>query len=130
MLLEALVALGGIAVKMAGLGDVIKTQTAAAAKTLEALPDPVPRDRFTSCLNIRFALHLSCQTAVRHPGCDIALDDVAVSPPHAQFRCVTGEFRVIDVGNLNGVTSTVNPWTQLCWPIATRCRSASLDWCS
>jgi pSer/pThr/pTyr-binding forkhead associated (FHA) protein len=41
-------------------------------------------------------------TAGRHPNSDIFLDDITVSRRHAQFRCVSGEFQVIDVGSLNG----------------------------
>jgi pSer/pThr/pTyr-binding forkhead associated (FHA) protein len=40
--------------------------------------------------------------AGRHSNSDIFLDDITVSRRHAQFRCVSGEFKVIDVGSLNG----------------------------
>jgi pSer/pThr/pTyr-binding forkhead associated (FHA) protein len=40
--------------------------------------------------------------AGRHPNSDIFLDDITVSRRHAQFRCVSGEFKVVDVGSLNG----------------------------
>ena len=40
--------------------------------------------------------------AGRHPNSDVFLDDIAVSRRHAQFRCVTSEFKVADVGSLNG----------------------------
>jgi pSer/pThr/pTyr-binding forkhead associated (FHA) protein len=36
------------------------------------------------------------------PGSDIFLDDVTVSRRHAEFRRDNGEFRVVDVGSLNG----------------------------
>src|SRR6185437_5274721 len=40
--------------------------------------------------------------ARRHPNSNIFLDDVTVSRRHAEFRCVSGEFQVVDVGSLNG----------------------------
>jgi pSer/pThr/pTyr-binding forkhead associated (FHA) protein len=50
----------------------------------------------------RFSLDRPTATAGRHPDSDIVLDDITVSRRHAQFRCVGGEFQVIDVGSLNG----------------------------
>jgi pSer/pThr/pTyr-binding forkhead associated (FHA) protein len=50
----------------------------------------------------RFLLDHATTTAGRHPNSDIFLDDITVSRQHAQFRCVNAEFRVIDVGSLNG----------------------------
>jgi pSer/pThr/pTyr-binding forkhead associated (FHA) protein len=51
----------------------------------------------------RFLLDQAITTAGRHPNSDIFLDDVTVGRRHAQFfRCVNAEFRVIDVGSLNG----------------------------
>jgi pSer/pThr/pTyr-binding forkhead associated (FHA) protein len=50
----------------------------------------------------RFLLDRATTTAGRHPNSDIFLDDITVSRRHAQFRCVSGEFQVIDVGSLNG----------------------------
>ena len=50
----------------------------------------------------RFLLDRATTTAGRHPNSDIFLDDITVSRRHAQFRCVSGAFRVIDVGSLNG----------------------------
>ena len=40
-------------------------------------------------------------TAGRHPNSDIFLDDITVSRRHAQFRCVSGEFQVVDAGSVN-----------------------------
>ena len=40
--------------------------------------------------------------AGRHPNSNVFLDDVTVSRRHAEFRCVSGEFQVVDVGSLNG----------------------------
>jgi pSer/pThr/pTyr-binding forkhead associated (FHA) protein len=46
---------------------------------------------------------ISCTTtAGRHPNSDIFPDDITVSRRHAQFRCLSGEFQVVDVGSLNG----------------------------
>ena len=50
----------------------------------------------------RFLLDQDSTTAGRHPNSDIFLDDITVSRRHAQFRCVSGEFQVVDVGSLNG----------------------------
>jgi FHA domain len=49
----------------------------------------------------RFLLDQPTTTAGRHPNSDIFLDDITVSRRHAQFRCVSGEFQVVDVGSLN-----------------------------
>jgi pSer/pThr/pTyr-binding forkhead associated (FHA) protein len=50
----------------------------------------------------RFLLDRATTTAGRHPNSNIFLDDVTVSRRHAEFRCVSGEFQVVDVGSLNG----------------------------
>jgi pSer/pThr/pTyr-binding forkhead associated (FHA) protein len=50
----------------------------------------------------RFMLHQPITSAGRHPGADVFLDDVTVSRHHAEFRLENGEFRVVDVGSLNG----------------------------
>src|SRR6187200_1360257 len=50
----------------------------------------------------RFLLDRATTTAGRHPYSSIFLDDVTVSRRHAEFRCVSGEFQVVDVGSLNG----------------------------
>jgi Aldo/keto reductase family/FHA domain len=50
----------------------------------------------------RFSLDRPTTTAGRHPDSDIFLDDITVSRRHAQFRCVSGEFQVVDIGSLNG----------------------------
>ena len=50
----------------------------------------------------RFLLDRDSTTAGRHPNSNIFLDDVTVSRRHAEFRCVSGEFQVVDVGSLNG----------------------------
>src|SRR6187200_3379675 len=49
----------------------------------------------------RFLLDQPTTTAGRHPNSNIFLDDITVSRRHAQFRCVSGEFQVVDVGSLN-----------------------------
>ena len=49
----------------------------------------------------RFLLDQAVTTAGRHPTSDIFLDDITVSRRHAQFRCVSGEFQIVDVGSLN-----------------------------
>jgi pSer/pThr/pTyr-binding forkhead associated (FHA) protein len=50
----------------------------------------------------RFLLDQPTTTAGRHPNSDIFLDDITVSRRHAEFRCVSGEFQIVDVGSLNG----------------------------
>ena len=50
----------------------------------------------------RFLLDQPVTSAGRHPGSDIFLDDVTVSRRHAEFRRENGEFRVVDIGSLNG----------------------------
>jgi pSer/pThr/pTyr-binding forkhead associated (FHA) protein len=41
-------------------------------------------------------------TAGRHHSSDIFLDDVTVSRRHVEFRLEHGQFRVVDIGSLNG----------------------------
>jgi pSer/pThr/pTyr-binding forkhead associated (FHA) protein len=50
----------------------------------------------------RFLLDQPSTTAGRHPNSDIFLDDITVSRRHAEFRCVSGEFQIVDIGSLNG----------------------------
>ena len=50
----------------------------------------------------RFLLDQPVMAAGRHPGSDIFLDDVTVSRRHAEFRREDDEFKVVDVGSLNG----------------------------
>jgi pSer/pThr/pTyr-binding forkhead associated (FHA) protein len=50
----------------------------------------------------RFRLDQPVTTAGRHPDSDIFLDDVTVSRRHAEFLLENGEFRVVDIGSLNG----------------------------
>ncbi|WP_297595259.1 FHA domain-containing protein [Mycobacterium sp.] len=50
----------------------------------------------------KFILNQPVMTAGRHPVSDIFLDDITVSRRHAEFRNENGEFRVVDLGSLNG----------------------------
>ena len=50
----------------------------------------------------RFVMDRPSLSAGRHPASDIFLDDITVSRRHAEFRCANGEFRIVDVGSLNG----------------------------
>lgn len=50
----------------------------------------------------RFVIDRLSLSAGRHPASDIFLDDITVSRRHAEFRCENSEFRIIDVGSLNG----------------------------
>jgi pSer/pThr/pTyr-binding forkhead associated (FHA) protein len=51
----------------------------------------------------RFMLDRSSLSVGRYPASDIFLNDITVSRRHAEFRCENGQFRIIDVGSLNGV---------------------------
>ena len=57
----------------------------------------------------RFLLDRAVACAGRHPDSDIFLDDVTVSRRHAEFRLENGEFRVIDIGSLNGIYVNRHP---------------------
>jgi pSer/pThr/pTyr-binding forkhead associated (FHA) protein len=50
----------------------------------------------------RFLLDQPVTTAGRHPDSDIFLDDITVSRRHAEFRLENDEFRILDIGSLNG----------------------------
>jgi pSer/pThr/pTyr-binding forkhead associated (FHA) protein len=50
----------------------------------------------------RFLLDSDRTTAGRHPDADIFLDDVTVSRKHAEFLREGDQFRLRDVGSLNG----------------------------
>lgn len=50
----------------------------------------------------KFVLNEPVMNAGRHPASDIFLDDITVSRRHAEFRSESGEFRVVDLGSLNG----------------------------
>ncbi len=50
----------------------------------------------------RFLLNQPVMNVGRHPASDIFLDDITVSRRHAEFRSENGEFRVVDLGSLNG----------------------------
>jgi pSer/pThr/pTyr-binding forkhead associated (FHA) protein len=50
----------------------------------------------------RLALTKDVTTAGRHPKSDLFLDDVTVSRRHAEFVREGGQFRLRDVGSLNG----------------------------
>jgi pSer/pThr/pTyr-binding forkhead associated (FHA) protein len=51
----------------------------------------------------RFTMNRSSVSAGRHPASDIFLDDITVSRRHAEFHCENGQFRITDVGSLNGI---------------------------
>ena len=50
----------------------------------------------------RFRLDQPDTAARRHLDSNIVLDDITVSRRNAEIRCERGEFRVVDVGSLNG----------------------------
>jgi pSer/pThr/pTyr-binding forkhead associated (FHA) protein len=59
----------------------------------------------------RFLLDQPVTSAGRHPRSDIFLDEVTVSRRHAEFRRENGEFRVVDIGSLNGTYVNRKPVT-------------------
>lgn len=50
----------------------------------------------------KFELNQPVTNAGRNPASDIFLDDITVSRRHAEFHAANGEFRVVDLGSLNG----------------------------
>jgi pSer/pThr/pTyr-binding forkhead associated (FHA) protein len=50
----------------------------------------------------QFRLDRPVTSAGRHPGNNIVADDTTVSHRHAEVHCERGEFRIVDVGSLNG----------------------------
>lgn len=56
-----------------------------------------------------FPLDRPVLTVGRHLDSDIYLDDATVGRRHAEFRCDNGEFRVTDVGSLNGTYVNRSP---------------------
>jgi pSer/pThr/pTyr-binding forkhead associated (FHA) protein len=63
----------------------------------------------------QFRLDQPVTSAGRHLDSDIVLDHITVSRYHAEFRCERGEFRVVDVGSLNGTYVNREPihWAML-----------------
>jgi pSer/pThr/pTyr-binding forkhead associated (FHA) protein len=57
----------------------------------------------------RFMMDRDSLAAGRHPASDIFLDDITVSRRHAEFRCENGQFRIVDVGSLNGICVNHQP---------------------
>lgn len=50
----------------------------------------------------RFVLTKELTSAGRHPESDIFLDDITVSRRHAEIRKSAADFRITDMGSLNG----------------------------
>jgi hypothetical protein len=50
----------------------------------------------------RFLLDKDLTTVGRHPDSDVYLDDVTVSRHHAEIRREGNQFRLVDLGSLNG----------------------------
>jgi len=57
----------------------------------------------------RFLLDTDSTSVGRHPDSDIFLDDITVSRRHAEFSRSGDEFRVRDVGSLNGTYVNRHP---------------------
>jgi pSer/pThr/pTyr-binding forkhead associated (FHA) protein len=60
-------------------------------------------------IGLRFLLHQPITTAGRHPRSDIYLDDITVSRLHAEFRCNSGEFQIVDTNSLDGTYLNCQP---------------------
>jgi pSer/pThr/pTyr-binding forkhead associated (FHA) protein len=51
----------------------------------------------------RFRLDQSVTSAGRHPVSDILLDDITVSPSHAEFLRENDQFQVVELDSLNNI---------------------------
>ena len=60
-------------------------------------------------IGLRFLLHQPITTAGRHPRSDIYLDDFTVSRLHAEFRCNSREFEIVDTNSLAGTYLNCQP---------------------
>jgi|SRR5690242_17759690 pSer/pThr/pTyr-binding forkhead associated (FHA) protein len=60
-------------------------------------------------IGLRFLLHQPITTAGRHPRSDIYLDDITVSRLHAEFRCNSGKFQIVDTNSLDGTYLNCQP---------------------
>ena len=80
------------------------TDAEAAVKAVEGLPSGSALLMVTRGPSVgsRFLLDQPVTSAGRHPDSDILLDDITVSRRHAEFGREKGQFRVLDVGSLNG----------------------------
>ena len=82
----------------------VPTDAEAAVKAVEGLPSGSALLMVTRGPSVgsRFLLDQPVTSAGRHPDSDILLDDITVSRRHAEFGREKGQFRVLDVGSLNG----------------------------
>ena len=76
----------------------------AAMRDVEGLPSGSALLIVTRGPNVgsRFLLDQPVTSAGRHPRSSIFLDDITVSRRHAEFQRQKDQFRVVDVGSLNG----------------------------
>ncbi len=77
---------------------------------IEVAPPLEPLEKGSALLVIKkgpdagmsFAIDRDIISIGRHPESDIFLDDITVSRRHAEIRRHEGEFRLLDIGSLNG----------------------------
>ncbi|WP_406813629.1 FHA domain-containing protein [Mycobacterium sp. M23085] len=86
----------------ADIRDEIDTSSAAAEAATLARGSAMLVVKRGPNVGAKFVLNQPVMTAGRHPDSDIFLDDITVSRRHAEFHGDNGEFRVVDLGSLNG----------------------------
>jgi FHA domain len=77
----------------------------------------------------QFRLDQPVTSAGRHLANNIVVDDITVSRRHAEFLYERGEFRVLDVGSLNGTYVNGEPIHSAVLTTATRFGWGSSGWC-
>jgi pSer/pThr/pTyr-binding forkhead associated (FHA) protein len=96
-----------------GSGDATITLTPVEAEVEQEAEIQVPEDELATgaamlvikrgpSAGTRFVIAKDATSAGRHPESDIFLDDITVSRRHAEIRRTAGEFRIVDMGSLNG----------------------------
>ena len=78
----------------------------------------------------RFLLDQPVTSAGRHPNSDIFLDDVTVSRRHASSERENDEFRIVDIGSLNGTYVNREPVASAVLANGDENQIGSSVWCS
>ncbi len=92
------------------IGSALRTDLPEEIDTSSAAAEAAALERGSAMLVVKrgpnvgsqFILNQPVMTAGRHPASDIFLDHITVSRRHAEFRHENDEFRVVDLGSLNG----------------------------
>ncbi|OBF63122.1 FHA domain-containing protein [Mycobacterium sp. 852002-51971_SCH5477799-a] len=92
------------------IGSVLPADPRAEIDTSSAVAEAATLPRGSAMLVVKrgpnvgakFELNQPVTNVGRHPASDIFLDDITVSRRHAEFHAANGEFRVVDLGSLNG----------------------------